>query len=54
MARGTNNNGPFETCGHCKGSGLEDGFYGPRDCSVCYGNCVVMKRDNKGRFTKSE
>ena len=43
----------YEMCLSCRGSGLQNGIEGPTDCYECDGNCVVIARDGKGRFTKT-
>lgn len=45
----------YETCYVCRGSGHQMGMDGGiATCYVCKGDCVIRKRDARGRFVKAD
>lgn len=45
----------YETCYACRGSGHQMGYFDAlRTCGVCGGDCVIRKRDSRGRFVKGD
>jgi hypothetical protein len=40
----------YEVCYMCKGSGLQDGLYGPANCYVCRGDCYIIAGGAGGKF----
>lgn len=44
----------YEVCKVCSGSGLQDGLYGPVDCSNCNGKIMIRVRNSKGQYALTD